>query len=42
MWLRKGEEDVAEEKKKKRKKGFCVGYTCGVGHGLNSFFFFFK
>ena len=36
----KDEEDVAE-KKREKKKGFCVGYTCGVGHGLNKFFFFF-
>lgn len=39
----KCEEDVAEKKKGGGgiKKRFCVGYTCGVGHGLEQFFFFF-
>ena len=33
----KGEEDAAEKKrvKKKKKKRLCVGYTCGVGTGLD-------
>ena len=32
----KGEEDVAEKKRdKKKKKRFCVGYTCGVAMGLD-------
>ena len=29
----KGEEDMVE------KKRFCVGYTCGLGHKMNNFFF---
>ena len=37
----KGEEDVAEKKRdKKKKKRFCVGYTCGVGQGHEQIFFF--
>ena len=37
----KGEANVAEKKKvKKRKKRCCVGYTCGVGLGHVLIFFF--